>query len=118
MCPSAPETVLVPYRRAERGGNELLISAVKPPKPVSIDTVSRWAKCMLQLSEVNIKTITTHSSRAAAISESYSIGVPLQDILSAASWSNAKTFEQFYDKPILEKIDTFGKQLLHSIYSH
>ena len=97
---------------------QLLISAVKPHKPVSIDTVSRWAKCMLQRSGVNIKTFTTHSTRAAATSKSYSIGVPLQDILSAASWSNAKTFAQFYNKPILEKSDTFGKQLLHSIYSH
>ena len=97
---------------------QLLISAVKPHKPVSIDTVSRWAKCMLRRSGVNIKTFTTHSTRAAATSKSYSIGVPLQDILSAASWSNAKTFAQFYNKPILEKSDTFGKQLLHSIYSH
>ena len=93
---------------------QLLISAVKPHKPVTIDTVSRWAKC----SGVNIKTFTTHSTRAAATSKSYSIGVPLQDILSAASWSNAKTFAQFYNKPILEKSDTFGKQLLQNIYSH
>ena len=91
-----------------REETQLLISAVKPHKPVSIDTVSRWAKCMLQRSGVNIKTFTTHSTRAAATSKSYSIGLPLQDILSAASWSNAKTFAQFYNKPILEKVTPLG----------
>ena len=41
MCPLAPETAFVPYRRAQRGGNPTpIISAVKPHKRASIDTVS------------------------------------------------------------------------------
>ena len=118
MCPLVPEQYLSITEGLRGEKTQLLISAVKPHKPVTIDTVSRWAKCMLQRSGVNIKTFTTHSTRTSATSKSYSIGVPLQDILSAALWSNAKTSAQFYNKPILEKHDTFGKQLLENIYSH
>ena len=97
---------------------QLLISAVKPHKPVSIDTVSRWAKCMLQHSGVNIKTFTTHSTRAAATSKSYSIGLPLQDILSAASWSNAKTFCVWFNRITIKlhlQVSSFNPKLYMSV---
>ena len=100
-----------------RGGEtKLLLTSVKPHKPATIDTLSRWAKCMLQRSGVDITTFKAHSTRSAVTSKSFCLGVPLQEILSAASWTNAKTFAQFYHKPIIDKTDSFGKTLLENIY--
>ena len=34
--------------------------------------------------------------------------VPVEDIMTAAGWSNAETFRKFYDKPVQVNTDTFG----------
>ena len=67
---------------------------------------------MLQKSGIDIKTFESHSTSSAATSKGFSVGIPIYEVLSAACRSNAKTFAQFYNKPIVERNDSFGKQLL------
>ena len=72
---------------------------------------------MLQESGIDITTFSTHSTRSASTSKGFEMGIPLTEILSAASWANARTFATFYNKPIVEN-SSFDTKLLTSIYSH
>ena len=94
---------------------QLFIALNKPHKAVSVDTLSRWTKSMLQKSGIDITTFSTHSTRSASTSKGFDMGIPISEILAAASWTNAKTFAMFYNKPIVE--DSYDTKLLKSIYS-
>ena len=52
---------------------------------------------------------SAHSSRAASTSYSVNAKLPLQDILKAGGWTNARVFAQNYNKPISENL---GQTLL------
>ena len=100
-----------------RGSNtQLFITSTKPYKPVTVDTLARWAKSMLEQSGVDITTFKCHSTRSAVASKSFLSGIPIHQILEAASWSNVKTFAQFYNKPIVDK-PCFSNDLLETVYS-
>ena len=82
--------------------SQLLISYVRPHKPVLKDTIARWVKVILQNAGIDITTFTAHSSRAASTSYASQAGVKLDEILKAAGWSSAQTFSKHYNKPIEE----------------
>ena len=95
-------------RRTEplRGNSsQLLISTIKPHGPISNDTVSRWLKTVLFEAGVDTELFTGHSTRAAKTSKDFFDGMPIQDIIRQAGWSNNRTFEKFYQKVIItEKV--------------
>ena len=62
-------------------------------------TVSRWIRTVLSNAGIDAQ-YTGHSTRAAATSMAADSGVPLEDIIAAADWSSATTFERFYHKAI------------------
>lgn len=85
-----------------RGEEEqLLLSFVKPHKPVSHDTVSRWMKNVL--SDSGIEDFAPHSFRGAAASAMARGGVSLAEIMKKAGWSNASTFRKFYFRSVQGK---------------
>ena len=55
------------HRTQKLGGTEtmLFISYVKPYKPVSRDTISRWTKATLKLCGIDTTVFSAHSTRAA-----------------------------------------------------
>ena len=50
------------------GHSQLLLSYIKPYKPVCKDTVARWIKLVLKLAGIDVEKYTAHSSRAASTS--------------------------------------------------
>lgn len=91
----------------------LFVSFVKPHNKVSRDTVSRWVKQMMILTGIDVNTFTPHSTRAAATSAAKRAGVPIQDIMRNAGWTNSLTFLKFYDKIIVqENTDKFANAVL------
>ena len=90
---------------------QLFISFVKPHKPVSRDTISRWVKGTLALAGIDIKMFKAHSTRAAATTAALRCKVPMDTILRTAGWSNAGTFATYYNKEIQDNTQ-FGKSLL------
>ena len=92
----------------------LFISFVKPHKSVSRDTISRWAKIVLQRSGIDTELFTSHSTRAASVSKAKQKAVPLDEILSQAGWSTAGTFKKFYDKPIVARNDSMASAILRN----
>ena len=101
--------------QSKRGDyKQLFISYLKPFKPVSRSTISRWIKVVMRKSGINVEMFRPHSTRAAATSKASASLVPLDQILATAGWSSASTFAKFYHKPIDVK-NSFAESILQSV---
>ena len=78
-----------------RQSSRLLISFVRPFKPISSQTLSKWLRKTMQLAGIACH-FTGHSTRSASTSAAARAGVPLDTILVAADWSSSETFKRFY----------------------
>ena len=101
--------------QSKRGDyKQLFISYLKPFKPVSRSTISRWIKVVMRKSGINVEMFRPHSTRAAATSKASASLVPLDQILATAGWSSASTFAKFYHKPIDVK-NSFAESILQTV---
>lgn len=92
---------------------QLFISYIKPYKLVGPTTISRWVKCVMRDSGIDVDKYKTHSTRGAVASKAKQSGVPLQEILKVAGWASGRTFAQFYDKPLhCETQESFDSAVL------
>ena len=80
--------------------SRLFISYVKPHKGVSKDTISRWISTVMTDAGIDVNVFKPHSTRSAATSKALQSCVPIQDVLKQAGWSNQRTFDRFYNKPV------------------
>ncbi|XP_067023025.1 uncharacterized protein [Acropora muricata] len=74
----------------------LFISFVKPHRAVSPATISRWIKKVLSDAGIDTSIFKAHSVRGASTSAAYNKGVPVENILKLANWSNESTSRRFY----------------------
>ena len=96
-----------------RGENsQLLLSYIKPFKPISKDTLSRWIKNVLKAAGIDTDKYSPHSTRAASTSKCRSKGLQMDEIMKTAGWTNSGTFARFYEKPLESEGQNFGKTLL------
>ena len=110
LCPFKHVKVYVERTRSIRGSaRQLLISFQKPYSEVSTDTISRWLKTILRMA--GITNFSGYSTRAASSSAASKADIPVDAILEAAGWSNAETFQKYYNKPLRSEKD-FGHMLL------
>ena len=89
----------------------LFISYVKPHKPISAPSLTRWLHSLLKASGVNSDIFKAHSVRRASTSAAANSNVPLSEILKMADWSSPSTFQKFYYKPVHSL--TFAHAVLH-----
>ena len=82
----------------------LLISYVKPHKPVVKDTVARWVTKIMQTAGIDTSIFAPHSTRSASTSAAFRQGCPMQTILKAGGWSQEGTFLKYYNKPVLDTL--------------
>ena len=85
LCPCTVLKEYIERTASLRSGDQLFISWVKPHKPVSPDTISRWLKLVLGQAGINVVLYTAHSVRSAATSAA-------ESIMKTAGWSNSSTF--------------------------
>ena len=76
----------------------LFVGLHKPPRTASRSTIGRWIKEYLALVGTDVNTFSAHSTRTAAASKAVAVGIPIDAILRAASWSRESTFKRFYHK--------------------
>ena len=81
--------------------NKLLLSYIRPHKPISGVSLSRWLKDVISRAGIDSSIFKAHSVRGASASAAYERGASLQDILDLADWSTDSTFRRFYYKPRL-----------------
>ena len=94
--------------------DKVFLTTRKPYKPVSRDTVSRWVKSLLQAAGIDTTEFGAGSTRSAASSKASSEGVPLDQILEAAGWSQETTFTRWYNKSINGTSNGMAKSILGS----
>lgn len=80
----------------------LILSYEGPHLPVGSQTIARYIRQSLNMSGINTKIFTAHSTRGASISKLATLNVPVHDIMARASWSSDSTFRKFYQKPIIK----------------
>lgn len=101
ICPLACLIEYIKRTKPLRGSNtKLFISYVKPFKPVSRDTISRWTNTVLDQSGVDTNVYKAHSTRAASTSKATRGNVPIDQVMANAGWKSAQTFFKFYNKPL------------------
>ena len=93
----------------------LFISYTKPHCVVSSQTISRWIKTLLSAAGIDTSIYKPHSTRSAATSAASRANVPIAHILNQAGWSNERTFQQFYHKPLKnDGENTFSQAILQA----
>ena len=94
-------------KRTKSFGNtdKLFLTCSKSYRAASKDTISRWCKSIMKESGISIYNYTSHSSRDVASSYPKSLRVSLSKIIQSAVWKSERTFAQFYEKQIEEKVE-------------
>lgn len=120
ICPVATleayERRTADLRTPEQNTNPLFIGCVKPHKPVTSSTISRWIRYSMQMSGIDVSIFKSHSTRAASTSTATKLGVSVKDIMKTANWTSESTFKRFYLKPISSAFGTYvlsGKYFTH-----
>ena len=85
---------------------------MKPHPGVTKDTIARWIRTVMLEAGLDVGTFKPHSTRSAATSKAQQACVPIQDILKHAGWSNERTFDRFYNKPVVTQDNTFAESVL------
>ena len=83
-----------------QNATQLFISYVKPHKLVTSSTLAKWMLDALKQSSIDEDKFKAHSIRGASTSKAVNIGVSINDIISTADWTNIRTFEKFYHRPL------------------
>lgn len=99
LCPCA---CLEEYERRTMHPEEpniLFLYVIKPFKPVSLNTIARWIKEILALSDIDTDVFKAHSTRGAAATAAADKGVSISEILQLGDWSQVNTFQKFYYRP-------------------
>jgi site-specific recombinase XerD len=78
--------------------HKLLLGIVNPHRPVATSTIGNWLKALMTAAGIDTEVFKGHSVRGATTSNVYRQGMPVEEILSWANWSNAGTFFRFYNK--------------------
>ena len=78
--------------------SQFLVSHIKPHKPVSPSTVSRWLGQVLAMAGINTEVFKAHSTRAASSSKAEVTGVSLTDIIKQGHWSQTFNLSKILQK--------------------
>ena len=94
----------------------LFLSWIGKHEPVTSSTIARWLKTCLSEAGINTDIFKAHSVRGASSSTAAAAGVTTSEILQAADWSSATTFQKFYLRvlPDAEDKTSFGTAVLSS----
>ena len=92
--------------------SRLILSYMRPHRPISRDTLARWTLKTMQLAGLDIVKYRSHSTRGASASAAKRLGVPLNLIMRQASWRSATSFATFYDKRLELDVTQVGHTLL------
>ena len=91
---------------------QLLLSFVKPHNPVVSSAISRWIKNVLREAGIDSKIFKGRSTRSASTSNAEWAGLSVTDILERGSWTNASTWQRFYNKQVEPSADKYQNKVL------
>ena len=86
----------------------LIRTSKKPHMGVSAQTMS--------CAGIDTSKFQAHSCRMVSLSKAHSSGIPLEEILSKADWSNAQTFRTFYLRNA-SSVNSYTRNVLNVVSS-
>lgn len=103
ICPITTMEAYIERTQSVRGDETcLILSTIRPHRPVTSSTVARWLKVTLANAGISGR-YTAHSTRAASTSAGSRSGLSSKAIMNAANWApSASTFERFYNRDVEE----------------
>lgn len=107
-----PVTCLLHYlsrTKNLRSHSQLFISLNRPHRPITTQTLSRWISLTLHSAGI-AHHFSAHSTRGASTSKA-SKYTDMDTVLKSAGWSNTRTFDKFYHKP-LSAMTSFSQAVL------
>jgi integrase len=90
----------------------LFLTNCKPYRRAKANTLSKHLKLVLKLVGVDTQKFKGHSFRSASTSKALATGLPVDQILSRATWASESVFAKFYSKNIIK-----GKKFSDSVLS-
>ena len=97
VCPVACIRAYLERTKTLRQGDKLFVAQNKPHRGVTSQTVSRWLKTVIHMSG---QKGSGGSTRSVSTSTAISDGVTVEDIMLTADWTGARTFKNYYFKPV------------------
>ncbi len=70
----------------------------KVRRHVVSSTISNWLKKLMHAAGIDVTHYQSHSTRSAATSKAKAGGLTVAEIVNRADWSNAGTFQKFYNR--------------------
>ena len=98
--------------RTQHQTSQFFLSVIKPYKPVTKATLTRWVVQMLDLSGIDTTKFKAHSVRSASSSKVSAMGLKIQDVLVMGNWSNESVWQKYYNKRITTFAERYQKTLL------
>ncbi|VEN48313.1 unnamed protein product [Callosobruchus maculatus] len=113
LCTATTLQHYINVTRELRGNyDQLILTHKKPYHPATPQTISRWIKNALKLSGIDTKKFKSHSTRHAASTAALQSGIHIDNIKSAAGWSEkSETFAKFYNRPRGEYFANYIKEI-------
>ena len=92
--------------------SQLLLSFVKPHNPGVSSTISEWIKNVLREADIDTEIFKGHSTRLASPSKAGVAGLSVTDILERGSWTNASTWQRFYNRQVEASAEKYQNKVL------
>jgi len=97
--------------RLTKDHSQLLLSTLKPHKPVAKSTIAGWMKSVLKNSGIDTTIFSAHSTRSASTSKAQLSGLSISDILKRGNWSRKSTWQKHYKNFVKGTADSFQSSL-------
>ena len=110
LCPVQALRAYETRTNGLRSSSQLLISTIKPHKPIASCSVARWLRSLLEKAGIDVSIFKAHSICGAATSKASMSGITTADILNAADWTSEMVFQKLYYRP--SRDTGFGEAVL------
>ena len=74
--------------------------------------ISGWIKNVLREAAIDTKLFKGHSTRSASTSKAGLAGLSATDILERGSWTNASTWQRFYNRQVEPSAEKYQNKVL------
>lgn len=120
LCPvRALKTYIKMTKHLRAGSNKLFIYYKKNQhNPASKDSISKWIVNTIKIAytDKSLEGVRAHDVRSFSSSWALFQGIPIQDIMEAASWKSENTFTSFYMRDMCRKA-SFGRAVMAAAHS-
>ena len=106
-CPVAALSVYLDRTARSRSvsaASRVFVSLKSPFGSITKDSVGRWIRSFIGAVGVDTSVFGAHSTRGAAASCAFALGLSVDAVLRAGSWASESTFRRFYRREVVASV--------------